>query len=80
MPYSVTHEVFGANEKASQAVGIDPGLSLSECRGVNREPVSAGPRDLDRFFIDLNDPHGGRTRPGAATPARPVASAGDEAH
>jgi hypothetical protein len=30
MLYHVTHEVFGANDKASLAVGIDPGLSLSD--------------------------------------------------
>jgi hypothetical protein len=37
MPYSVTHEVFGANEKASQAVGIDPGLSLSDALDQARQ-------------------------------------------
>ena len=30
MLYHVTHEVFGVNQKRSLAVGIDPGLSLSD--------------------------------------------------
>lgn len=60
MPYSVTHEVFGANEKASCAVGIDPGLSLSDaladaCQLLNERKDNVTIRGDDGTSISGDD-------------------------
>ena len=60
MRYLVTHEIFGANEKVSSAVGIDPGLSLSDalalaCQLLNERKDNVTIRGDDGKSISGSD-------------------------